>query len=67
MKKDKAIIGVGSRIRLIEELDMGYCTYTVGHEFTVIETGIRGCNLKDDEGNKVSETGMEHYKFELIN
>jgi hypothetical protein len=45
---------------------MGYCVYSKGHEFKVTETGIRGCDLEDDDGNKIRETGMIHYKFELI-
>jgi hypothetical protein len=66
MKTDTPIIRIGSRVRLIEEVDMGYCVYSKGHEFKVTETGIRGCDLEDDDGNKIRETGMIHYKFELI-
>ena len=66
MKIDKDQIKIGSRICLNEELDMGYCVYTKGHEFNVISEGERGFNLEDDDGNKVAETRMVLYKFNLV-
>ena len=66
MKIEKNVGSIGSRVHLIEEVDMGYCVYTVGHEFTIIGESERGWNLEDDDGNRIGETRMIHHKFELI-
>ena len=57
---------IGSRIRLKEDLDMGYCIYAKGHEFKITGESQRGFNLEDDEGNRVTETGLVHHILELI-
>lgn len=65
-KITKKQMAIGSRIRLKEELDMGYCTYSKGHEFNIIEDSERGFSIEDDEGNRVVETGLIEHTFELI-
>jgi hypothetical protein len=55
----------GARVRLLEDVDMGYCIYTKGHEFTITGSDdIRGLDLEDDEGNRLCETRF--VKMELI-
>jgi len=66
MKINKDIIKVGSRVKLNEEVDMGYCVYSKGHEFNVVSQGERGFNLEDDDGNKIFETRLMYYKLDLI-
>ena len=65
MKVEKQM-KVGSRVRLKEEVDMGYCVYTVGHEFNIVGESMRGFDLEDDDGNRIAETGLMHHKLELI-
>ena len=56
---------IGSRVRLLQDVEMSYCTYTKGHEFIIIDSdNIRGFDLKDDEGNCLRETRF--VKMELI-
>lgn len=41
--------------------------YHKGHEFTVTGwDGLRGMDLKDDDGNELVETRMIHHIIELI-
>lgn len=57
MKVENKRYEIGARVRLLEEVEMGYCTYTKGHEFTIIrEDSIRGLDLEDDDGNRLCET-----------
>lgn len=60
-------IEIGSRVRITDEVDMGHIIYHKGHEFTVTGSdGIRGFDLKDDDGNVLAETRMIHHLLELI-
>jgi hypothetical protein len=67
MIKQNDVMGIGSRIRITEDLVMTDKTYLKGHEFTIIgEEGMRGWNIEDDNGNQVYETAMISNIFELI-
>lgn len=59
-------IKIGSRVRLLEQVNMTNITYEIGHEFTVYGLSDRGWDLVDDNGNKLDETRfvkMEHYNI----
>ena len=59
-------IKMGSRVRLLERIEMTNITYEIGHEFTVFDCGERGWDLIDDNGNKLYETRfvkMEYYNL----
>jgi len=59
-------IKMGSRVRLLERIEMTNITYEIGHEFTVFDSGERGWDLIDDNGNKLYETRfvkMEYYNL----
>jgi len=48
---------IGARVRLLQDVEMSYCTYTKGHKFTIIrEDDMRGFDLEDDDGNRLCET-----------
>ena len=66
MKIEHKQITIGSRVRLIEDIEMIYHTYTKGHEFNVIGSSYRGWDLKDDDGNEMSECLFIHDKLELV-
>ena len=42
MKIETKQIQIGSRIKLLEDIEMFNCTYTKGHEFTVYGSSYRG-------------------------
>ena len=67
MKVEKTTMKVGSRIKLNENVDLGWCIFLKDHEFNIISEGERGFNLEDDDGNKIGETGLMQYKLELVN
>lgn len=66
MKIEKQQIKIGSRVRLLEDVEMFNCTYTKGHEFTVYGSSYRGWDLIDDDGNKMNECLFIHDKLELV-
>lgn len=63
----KPRITIGSRVRITEDVEMTHIIYHKGHEFTVTGwDGLRGMDLKDDDGNELVETRMIHHIIELI-
>lgn len=65
MKLERKKWEIGAKVRLLEDVNMSYCTYTKGHEFIIIrEDEIRGFDLEDADGNKLCETRF--VKMELI-
>jgi hypothetical protein len=66
MKILKPQIEIGSRVRLLEDVEMFECVYTKGHEFTVYGASYRGWDLIDDDGNKIDECLFIHDKLELL-
>lgn len=66
MKIERKQIEIGSRVRLLEDVEMFNCTYTKGHEFKVYGSSYRGFDLVDDDGNKMNETLFIHDKLELV-
>jgi hypothetical protein len=59
-------IQIGSRVRINSDVKLFGRTFTKGHEFTVFDSGPRGWDLIDDEGNKLLETGLMNDKIELV-
>ena len=60
---------IGSRVRLTKEITLWNKTYSAGHEFTIVgNDNIRGFDLEDDNGNKVSETRflLDEGGYELV-
>lgn len=56
---------IGDRVVLKEKVEMSYITYYPGHVFTIIgDSGFRGWNLEDDDGNMLYETRF--VKFDNI-
>ena len=50
---------IGDRVILIKEIGMNNRNYPIGHQFTIVgDSGFRGWDLQDDDGNIVSETRM---------
>lgn len=47
---------IGDRIFITKPLVMHHKTYPIGHEFTIISSSQRGWDIKDDDGNVISET-----------
>lgn len=66
MKVEHNSIQMGGRVRLLEDIEMHNCTYTKGHEFNVVGSSYRGWDLKDDDGNEISECLFIHDKLEAI-
>lgn len=57
---------IGDRVRLKQDVDMGYILYKEGHEFTICGSdNIRGVDLIDDDGNELGE--CRFVKMEVIN
>jgi len=59
-------MGIGSRVVLIEDIDMPLKVYKAGHEFTIYNCTERGFNLVDDDDNKIDETRFIHDKYKLV-
>jgi hypothetical protein len=56
---------IGDRVVLGEKVEMSYITYYPGHVFTIIgDSGFRGWDLEDDNGNMLYETRF--VKFDNI-
>ena len=66
MKIKHKKIKIGSRVRLLKDVEMFNCTYTKGHEFNVISSSYRGWDLKDDDGNEMVECLFIHDKLKLV-
>ena len=66
MKIEHKQIKIGSRVRLLEDVEMFNHTYTKGHEFNVYGSSYRGWDLVDDDGNKIDECLFIHDKLELV-
>lgn len=66
MKVMKNKMTIGSRVRLLEDIEMFNCIYTKGHEFTIYGKSYRGFDLVDDDGNKIDECLFIEDKLELI-
>jgi len=58
-------IEIGSKVELLEDVDMGYFLYKKGHRFKVIDEGERGFDLEDSEGHRLYETRF--VKMKLVN
>lgn len=57
----------GDRIELTQPLTVMAGTYTVGHRFTITDdSGFRGVDMMDDEGNRVTECGMVQHTFKKL-
>lgn len=66
MKIEHKQIKIGSRVRLLKDVEMHNYTYTKGHEFTVYDESERGWDLEDDDGNKLCECLLIYDKLELV-
>lgn len=66
MRIEHKRIEVGSRIKLSKNIEMFDCTYTKGHEFNVVGVGLRGFDIEDDDGNKMSECLFIQESFILV-
>ncbi len=57
VKYNEEPIRIGDRVRILEDVDMGWITFLNGHEFKVVSSDpIRGFDLQDDEGRNLRET-----------
>lgn len=65
MKSENNRMKVGSIIELIEDLKMYHVTYKRGHRFTIINEGLRGFDIMDDDGNIIQECRLIHSIFKL--
>lgn len=64
MKIKRKTYEIGARVRLLEDVKMHDCTYTKGHEFTIVrEDDMRGFDLEDDDGNRICETRFVKMKL----
>ena len=63
----KEQIKIGSRIKLNAELKMHNITYPIGHQFVIVsDSGYRGWDIRDDDGNMVYECLFIQDTFELF-
>lgn len=59
---------IGDKVILIEDIEMWNRTYKVGHVFTIYgDSGFRGWDLIDVDGNKIDETAMSSNKYVSYN
>lgn len=61
------------RVVFLEDFEFNNKLYKKGHQFTIVgedifwmKSCIRGYDLKDDEGNFISETRFIRSKYEFI-
>jgi hypothetical protein len=66
MKTINHPIGVGDRIRLTEDVTVNIVTYHKGHEFTIVDSGPRGFDVRDDDGDTIQECLSIHKYFEKV-
>lgn len=57
---------IGEKLILIEEFEFNGKIYKKGHQFTIINSSIRGYDIEDSSGNKIYETGLIRDKFEFL-
>jgi hypothetical protein len=57
----------GERVVFLEDFKFNGKIYKKGHQFKIVgEDSIRGYDLEDDNGNRISETRFISYKYELL-
>lgn len=57
----------GQRVVFLEDFNFNGKLYKKGHQFTITGSdNIRGLDLEDDNGNRISETRFIRNKYELI-
>lgn len=57
---------IGDRVVLIEEVNMWGKIYEKGHKFKIYgDSGYRGWDLIDKDGNKIDETRFIQHKYKL--
>ncbi len=58
---------IGQRVVFLEDFEFNGKLYKKGHQFTITGSdGMRGLDLKDDDGNTICETTFISHKFELL-
>ena len=58
---------IGERVVFLEDFEFNNKLYKKGHQFTIVgNDDIRGYDLEDDHGNRISETRFISNKYELI-
>ena len=58
---------IGERVVFLEDFEFNNKIYKKGHQFKITcEDSIRGYDLEDDHGNRISETRFISNKYELI-
>lgn len=58
---------IGQRVVFIEDFEFRGKLYKKGHQFTITGSdNIRGLDLEDDCGNRISETRFIRHMYELI-
>jgi len=56
-----------NRVIFLEDFEFNGKLYKKGHQFNIVgEDDMRGYDLKDDDGNHISETRMIRNKYEFI-
>jgi len=58
-------IKIGSKVKLIENIEMFHRTYKVGEIFTVYGVSYRGWDLINDKNERIDETHFSSHKYEL--
>jgi UDP:flavonoid glycosyltransferase YjiC (YdhE family) len=57
----------GERVVFLEDFEFNNKIYKKGHQFKIVgEDSMRGYDLEDDNGNRISETRFISDKYELI-
>lgn len=57
----------GERVVFLEDFEFNNKLYKKGHQFKIVgEDGMRGYDLEDDHGNRISETRFISHKYELL-
>ena len=57
----------GGRVVFLEDFEFNNKLYKKEHQFTIVgEDSMRGYDLKDDDGNCISETRFIRSKYEFI-
>lgn len=63
---NKTTSTVGARVKLNRDIQMWHGTFTKGHVFTVVSVGVRGPDLKDDDGRELLEMGLDMDALEVV-
>ena len=58
-------INIGSKVILIEDIEMFARIYKAGEIFTVYDSSYRGLDLVNDKGEKIDETLFVEDKYKL--